>query len=490
MAFPRILCLLVAAFLLPHSAFAIMKASFSDKPIDPAKETHIFVVGYGKEMGTLFFQNAISTARRLQESFPERQFYFLIQPEKGEARDRAIAKQYRLNIISYNKAPLLGATVVKEIVNFRKMASLEFFSHGHSTYGSALAGNDYSQRFYHGTPGVEKLKGGFTKNGYIMIHGCNAGFISAPKLSRLLRVPVGGHLTGSNFQQPFTDGKWYFNDKHLHPTKDVANFSKVNTNSYQGEKTCATGHCARLVADPHTYRGDYGWHKVGLGFRKFYCAYNYGNECYAAIATSLLGFPSTKAITLESSRADFSLVVKDLLCPSDVTGEKRADCFRSLDQAIKTGSKELSYYRGGEPVCDLEGCKVTAKCKERNCVISADEGRTSKENLINEYKLYLRGYSQAFGKPAKSMVKPTRQAIFSSTQAPTPVAMAVFSSSPTEEVKPTAELVKMAETDLEEIKSDDAKLEEVEVSEGVLNGLSRAGQKALPFFPRGRPSAN
>jgi len=489
MAFPRILfSLLVAAFLFPLSAFAIMKASFSDKFLDPVKETHIFVVGFGKEMGTLFFQNAISTARRLQESFPERQFYFLVQPEKGKKKDKALAKQYRLNVISYDSKPLLGATVVKEIVDFRKISSLEFFSHGHSTYGSALAGNEYNQRFYHGTPGVEELKGGFTKNGYIMIHGCNAGFISAPKLSRLLRVPVGGHLTGSNFQQPFNDGKWYFNDKHLHPVKEVADFSKINTISFEGEKTCSSGHCVRLVADPHGYRGDFGWHKVGLGFRKFYCAYNYGNECYAAIATSLLGFPSLKPITLKSSKADFALVVKDLLCPSDITGEKggvygekRADCFRALDQSLKTANKELSYFRGSEPVCDLDGCKVTAKCKERNCVISADQGRTSKDNLINEYKLYLRGYSQVFGKSAKAeLVEPVTHAKLSSaTDMSSRIIGVVFSAS-VKEQKASLDTLKMADADLEEVQS----------SEGMLGGFSRAAKKVLPHFPRGKSSAN
>jgi hypothetical protein len=410
----RFFLMLAALLLQANTASAYTVGNFDGQPLDPAKETHIFAVGYGKDMGTQFLQNAVTTARRLQEVYPQRQFLFLVTPEpsyrgtsaeKAQENMSASIKRYGIKVLSHDLKPLLGASLVNEILDFRKIASLELFSHGHAVYGAALVGQEPSERFWQGTPGLAKLRGAFTKFGYVIFHGCNAGFVAGPQVSKVLQVPVAGHLTGSNFQNPFEDGQWYFNDKGRYPEDSKS--SPVAKTSYSAEAPCGSfGACARLVAEPFSYNGDFGKYKVGLGFRKFYCAYNNpGPECYGAMAVGLLGYPSLKPLTLKSSLADYSANAKDVLCASvDKSAQKtsaekiqlRQSCFAALDAALKGGSQEIDFFGGNEPVCGLDGCKIKANCNGRQCSIDAEDGVTSTTNMAEEYKMLIKGY-QALG---------------------------------------------------------------------------------------------
>jgi len=406
----RFLLILTALIIQSASAFAYTVGNFDGQPLDPSRETHIFAVGYGKDMGTQFLQNAVTTARRLQEVYPHRQFLFLITPEpaykkttaeKAQENMSSSIKRYGIKVLSHDLKPLLGASLVNEILSYTKIASLELFSHGHAVYGAAIVGQEPSERFWQETPGLSKLRGAFIQNGYVLFHGCNAGFVTGPLVSKILQVPVAGHLTGSNFQNPFEDGQWYFNDKGRHP--EDLKFSPTAKNSYSVVVPCNSfGACARLVAEPFSYTGDFGRYKVGLGFRKFYCAYNNpGSECYAAMAVALMGYPSLKPLNLKSSLADYATNAKEVLCASvDKSSQKtsaekiqlRESCYAALDSAANGGSQEIDFFNGHEPICALDGCKIVSKCKSRQCVIDAEDGRTSTTNLANEYKMLLKGY--------------------------------------------------------------------------------------------------
>ena len=393
-------------------ASAYITASFSPNRLDPQKETHIFVVGSEREMGIQFLDVAVSAARRLQEVYPQRQFLFLIHPDKGETRkDLNALSHFGMHVIQANGKALMGADVIEATKDFRQIASLEFSSHCHSVYGSALSGDQPEQRFFQGTPGIQTLRGRFTKYAYINFHGCNAGFVSAPKISKLLQIPVVGHLVGSNFQQLYSDNHWYFNDKGLYPTSGGA-FVQNNKISFQKTQNCQKGGCIRLIAEPFMYKGSFGQHNVGLGFRKFFCNYNYGEECFGAMAVAMLSTPSEVALNLSSSKEQYDAAVKDLLCPSDVNRSKRQACIKQLSAGVVSGNQVMSFYNMKEPVCDLAGCHVNAKCQVRKCVIDATETGPAK-NIMNEYQNYMKGFDVLLAKnqvnkePAAPVAKPS-----------------------------------------------------------------------------------
>ena len=380
---------LLLCFFYPALASAFIVGSFSPT-IDETKETHVFVIGFAKILGTQFLESAVSTARRLGENFPERQYVFILQRETTEdLSDLARMTNFDLNIIESNDDPLLGEDVITRVRKFQKVASLEIISHGHGSFGAALSGNEPAQRFFQDTPGLDSLRGHFIKNAYVLFHGCNVGLVTAPAMSKILQIPVLAHLTSSNFEQPWSDGHWYFNDEGLYPK--VGTFAKSNKISYINEKKCEKGNCSRLTGDDHAYHGDFGVYKAGLGFRKLFCNYDHSTECLGALATSLLGFPSEKAISLKSPLEDFMFVAKDLLCPSDPTREKRAACFAAIEGAEMGGKQEFSFFRGIEPFCDLNGCRVKSSCKVRVCEVEAVE--EAKDNIMKEYFLYKESFS-------------------------------------------------------------------------------------------------
>ena len=88
------------------------------------------------------------------------------------------------------------------------------------------------------TIGIEKLKGHFSNDAYLFLHGCNTGFILAPFLSKL-----------------HSDGEFYLTAKGFSPNSDWAHRNK---NSYNFETSCRYGKCLRLKPDNHPYIGYWG----------------------------------------------------------------------------------------------------------------------------------------------------------------------------------------------------------------------------------------
>ena len=105
------------------------------------------------------------------------------------------------------------------------------------------------------TIGIEKLKGHFSNDAYLFLHGCNTGFILAPFLSNLLNIPVAASLTSTDFQKLHSDGEFYLTAKGFSPNSDWAHRNK---NSYNFETSCRYGKCLRLKPDNHPYIGYWG----------------------------------------------------------------------------------------------------------------------------------------------------------------------------------------------------------------------------------------
>ena len=157
--------------------------------------------------------------------------------------------------------------LIAALHKFKRIGSIDFFGHS-SPWGALLESQGDNRTLGPTTPvNIALLKDNFARDvsPYVMLHGCNGGVTAASFLSKVWQVPVGGALTGSNFQTLRSDGRWYFNDEGFFPpaTVDVT----ANDKSFGPEITpaCANGACVRMKPQDSPYRGV--WANPETGFR-------------------------------------------------------------------------------------------------------------------------------------------------------------------------------------------------------------------------------
>lgn len=332
---------------------------FKDTSFDPARITHIIVVGSAvKEDSNQFFQSGLSRAQRYKELWPEHQVVFLSSPEVRGAEDEEVFNRFSIFVVKVVKENFTGDRLINELGQFSKIASLDFYGHS-SPWALKLGKTDSALDPLAYENSLAKLKGKFLPNAYITLSACSTGFIIAPALSRILEIPVAGSLTSSLFERIESDGKWYKEDDW---TKD--NYVESNTVSYTEPVTCAEGLCWRMKSSRYSYSSYWGKFDTGLSFYKFFCDFNNSDRhCEKGMAKSLLSFPSLKPLTENSTEQEFKTIAYDWLCSTAKDKNYYTNCVNGITMAISRGDMIYQSHPGNELICSFKGCEAKIVCK-------------------------------------------------------------------------------------------------------------------------------
>jgi hypothetical protein len=383
---------------LSTSAQAFTVAGFSPS-IDPNRETHVLVVGRGKEMGRQFAQAALGKALRLRETSPQRQVVVISIREKGNAEDGAFFQRVGLNLYRHDTALLSGKVLVQELKKLGPLASLEFFSHSGWAVGPGLEGGDY--RFNLETAGIKELAGRFTPDAFMILHGCNSGYLVAPGFSKLWGIPAAGSLGATDFQQLHSNGTWYHHNPGQFP---AGGWAAKNAISYDAPVECnnASNPCYRMKPDNSMYQGVWGKFWTGLGFYKFFCARGEDEACLRGVRAAVVTNVSIQPGVASMGRDAYKALVKDWLCGNSASGTARRNCEQGLDTATATGQRSFTTFSGNSLVCDLAGCSYEYTCKKERT--GGWMGRTTEvcgmvntssapsTALVDDFDLLMRAY--------------------------------------------------------------------------------------------------
>ena len=394
---PFRLAALAAAFLTfaPSLAHAYFVASLTGTVIDTGKPTHLLVSGRGQNLGRQPQLSALGVAARIHQANPDDQIVLISVFEDATNRTDLEAKGVTITTVN-ESVPFNTSSSMPELTKFKQIASLQFFGHNSPSLGTQTDGP--GERFDFREKKVLALRKHFTNDGYIFIHGCNAGWTIAPMLSKSLGVPVAGALTGTNFERLNADGNFYVADASHIPNK---NWAQSNASSFAKDRLCANGGCLRMRPENHAYKGHWGDLTAGgLGFYKFFCETVTQAQCERVMAKALFNFLTIKTLSAASTRESFIAGAKDFICPPSKDRVVSEQCERELDAAVAQNKSTGYSSLGAGPAvqCDFKSCEVKFVCTTTGGI--AGIGECSVQNLakapahtqVDEFLAYVRGF--------------------------------------------------------------------------------------------------
>lgn len=369
--------------------------AYKSETIDVNKPTRLLLAGNGDDLGLLFQEVAKAKAMKYKELNSEEQIIFIAIKEKDYDSESSLIR-YGFKVIRNERASLDGKEFISVALAFKKILSLDIFSHSSAQFGIHLDGRE--NRLNTKTQGLEKLKSNFTKDAFVYLHGCNSGFNLAPYMANIWGVPVAGSMTSTNFQKLHSDGNFYLSEEGFAPNTDWA---LTNTLSYDSESSCTKGACQRLKPDNTPYVGFWGaYRQGGLPFYKFFCPKNSTETCLKAMANSLVSHTLTVNLKRDSSLADYKKAVVDFLCPVSSKRDLRGECTTKLEEALVTLDYTYNPFSRPQVECDFNNCKVEITCgkvlftglpKPGTCELKNNyQGKAT--TLVREYKAYLDAY--------------------------------------------------------------------------------------------------
>jgi len=378
-------------------AEAFIVASFAPN-IDSNAETRVIVIGRGKDMGRQFAQAAMGKALRLREYDPSRNVVVISIREDGTARDRTFFERFGVTFHRFDTALLSGKVLVQELKKIGPMASLEFFSHSGWAVGPGLEGGDY--RFNLETEGLTQLAGRFTRDAFMIVHGCNSGYQMAPGFSKLWGIPVAGSLGATDFQQYFQDGIWYHHNPGQFPSN--GQWASRNSTSYESPLNCSEpgSPCYRMKSDNTPYQGIYGKFQTGLGFYKFFCANGEDAACLRGVRKAVLSSVSVVPGRESASITEYRALAKDWLCGNSDSGSRRKSCEDGIDSASASGNRTFTGFRGNSLNCSLTGCTWDYNCSRSSNWFTIMEvcgmvntSRAPSTAFMDDYALMMRAFN-------------------------------------------------------------------------------------------------
>lgn len=357
--------------------------------IDLNKTTRIMLIGDSSHLGELPLYSATTRARRYQQLYPNDQVVLFVTKDVKDARvSQAAATIVKDDAngggLAVSDFSRLDATkLMNALDRFKRIAALEFF--GHSSPFAALLEAEGDNRTLGNQPpaNLGVLKDNFARdtNPYVTLNGCNGAANVAPLLSKVWELPVSGALTGSNFQELRSDGRWYFNDEGFFPentsraTRNDKSFAPGVTPS------CGAGACVRMKPQDSPYRGvwassDTGF-QYGAGYYKFFCDYtDPQNTCAKGMAASLYAFASIKSIDKRASDADVKEVLADFFCNGSKDPTWFDTCRTNLFAAV-TANSAFSPMRTANDYtheCNFKSCEQKLRCKNDPATNSPKKG--------------------------------------------------------------------------------------------------------------------
>jgi hypothetical protein len=377
------------AYLPPESGAAI-SATLGE----PA---HILVAGVGNELFSELQKPAVTRALKYRELHPEAPVFLLAHVEGTfEKNSERLSGMGFVEIRRVQKT-FSDAAVLSELLAFKRIRTLDFFSHNSPHYGVQLESQYY--RFAPDSAGLEKVRTRFTPDAYGFVHGCNGGWIVARTFSKRFGIPFAGSFASTDFEYLNSDGSFYQKLRGQFPSTP---FAERNESGLRNPVDCSFGGCARMKPDNSPYNAKWGnLAGGGLNIYKFFCVTVDLATCEKAMARSLLAFPSEIAIDEGSPVEDFRRVAKDFICPSQSKGSFREACSEDLDAFEATGKRIRKTFSGREVQCDFKGCQAKVVCDQDEsgayvhgtCRVE-NQSPATVTTAQEEYLHYLRGFER------------------------------------------------------------------------------------------------
>lgn len=394
--------------------------------IDLAKTTHILLVGDSSHLGELPLYAATTRARRYAQLYPNDQIVIFVTKDVRSATvaqtGSTVVRQepFGQAVALADLSRLTGAKLVAAMDRFPRIASIDFFGHS-SPFGALLEAEGEDRILAASMPAnIAALKDNFARDAvpFVTLNGCNGAAHVAPELSKLWEVPVSAALTGSNFQELMSDGRWYFNDEGFYPS--TTRRSPKNDKSFGPGVTpaCSAGACVRMKPQDSPYRGvwanpDTGF-QYGLGYYKFFCDFaDPQNTCAKGMAASLYAFTSIKPIDRRASDADVKEVLADFFCNGSADPAWFDGCRTNLFAAAASGAafSPMKSANDYSHECDFKSCEqklrckvvngapqkktcvwVSAACRDDQAASSCRPKNTKKQTTNKEFARYLEGH--------------------------------------------------------------------------------------------------
>jgi hypothetical protein len=384
-------------------ALAYTIASLDKTAPDPARETHVLVVGRGRDLGRLFAQSAIAQAYRYRALQPESQIVLIAARERDGEKETDYYQRQGTVVHRADSKTLSGLALIGELKKFTKIVSLDIYAHTAWIVGSAL--DSELARFDEDSLGVGDLKKNFAPGAFAFLHGCNSGFKMGPSLAKKWGVPVLGSLTSTDFQRLHQTGEWYNPDPGRAPDN---NWAATNPFGYASPLSCKKGLCLRMRPDNFPYTGAWGEFSAGLGFFKAACPWGDDVACRSGLRNALAAAVSSRPITLTSGIDDVKAAIKDFLCPVGKGPALRKACFEGLEKAVVEGRSDFTPYKGDSLSCTEKGCAYETPCKPKldgifvkpHCKLARHPQSQPSTALVDEYLLYLRAFTEPDPPPA------------------------------------------------------------------------------------------
>jgi hypothetical protein len=388
MLLSRILSFLISTLFLMTAQAGYFVSSKNAPTLDHAKRTHILIAGHGAELSTLFQSAAASKAIKIQELYPQDQIVLISCNEIGAQANAEKLRGWGFQVVSLNNNIFTPQRLMAELARFTKIASLEFFTHTSAIAGAQLEGEAYriSQ-----IDDVSSLKGNFTADSFIYLHGCNSGFNLAPAFSSQLEVPVAGSFTYTGFQKLHSNHEFYDFDDALKPAGD---WSAVNDVSFAETHACTSGGCLRMKPDNSPYTGGWGDYNDGGGlpFYKFFCVKNSETRCLNAMAESIYGLIGKKDYKFASSAADYNELLMEFFCPVSNKTNIRQLCVQGLQKAAANNTV-YNPFQGKLLTCNFKKCQFEIHCADTAGSCRMENDLPSSNAMVDEYKSYLKAFS-------------------------------------------------------------------------------------------------
>ncbi len=349
---------------------------------------HLFIIGHAGDLGTLFLRSVQTKIMRYKDMYPNDSIV-VIGAAGLNKRISLIRNNFGHRIIESNRKKLSIKRLSKILKRLGNVQTVDFFSHSGATYGMGLEKNVAFK--YTDSEAMSVFKRMLAPDAYVVLNGCNSGFVQAPKFSEILGVPVFGSLTSTDFQRIHNDGTWYNNNPGNYPE---GGFSTKNEYSYSSEKNCnRNGGCLRMKPDNHSYSGHWGSYKVGLPYYRPFCSASVSpKDCAANIAQEIMLYPVNHVAHRSISREEYRDAVTEYMCPQDKSLVRYLSCKNYLlsNGRVPPVSK---IFRGTMLHCNTQTClfKVGGSGNRLKFSLKQVYGKKHDQMLV-DYRRFVKAY--------------------------------------------------------------------------------------------------
>jgi len=370
---------------------------FMDTVVDLEKITHIIVVGSAvKEDSDQFFQSGISRAMRFKELYPDHQVVILSSPDVLNSEDSDVFLKYNVLVIKKVLEKFTAKNMLQEMNLFKSIASFDFYGHA-SPWALKIGDSHAAFSPYENEAALIDLRAKFLPNAFVTLSACSTGFMIAPDLSEILKIPVAGTLSSSVFETIKSDGFWYKEEDAI-KQNDV--FSNII--SYKHKVLCSLGFCTRMKSSRENYNSYWGHYtEGGLSFSKFFCNFdNSDGRCERGMAKSIYALPSILALHNDSNADEFKKVVYDWLCSTGKNKDYFNNCIVGIEQAIARYDFIYQSHPTNELMCDFKSCNTSVVCQftpdddpiPRSCHLKTPIN-PEPTNITREFLSFMKGYN-------------------------------------------------------------------------------------------------